>query len=210
MPGSMRLTFLLLAAAGCSGRMQYLPPETGPDISTSKVVPASRDAVWQRAVAELGKVYFAINVSDAAGGLLNISFTGDPAEYLDCGRIVSDVKNLAGARSYDFPAATRSQRYEVMDSGRLFSVQRSLALEGRANVVVERLAARSTRISVNAEYVLTRKLTANRTGTDETTERSDRITVTSTSPASFPAAGTDAVACRSTGKLESEILARVQ
>ncbi len=212
MRGSMRLIFLLLAAAGCSGRMQYLPPATVPPVSSSKVIAASRADVWQRAVAELGKSYFSINVSDADGGLLNLSFSGNPEEYLDCGTITSAVKNLAGSRSYEFPAARRSQIYEIMRSGSLHTVNRSLTMEGRANLVFETLAARSTRVSANAEFTLVRKMEAVQAGTGQKFDRTDRTTVTTARVGGLPqpAAGMDGEECRSTGKLEAELLALVK
>lgn len=207
-----RLAVLACAVAGCSGQLQYSPPAAAAPAPLAKVVPAARADVWQRAVAELGRNYFTINVSDAEGGLLNLSFTGNPEEYLDCGSIVASVKNLAGARAYDFPASRRSQTYEIMRSGNLHTVHRSLTLEGRVNLVFERLAARSTRVSANAEFTLVRRMEAVQAGTGEKFDRTDRTTVTSMRPGGFPpaAAGMAGEECRSSGKLEAELLARVK
>ncbi len=210
----MRLWRVVLLSCGvtsCSGQLRYAPPAVEP-VPFDKVVAAPRAEVWQRTVVEIGKSFFSINVSDADGGLLNLSFSGNPEEYLDCGVIGSAVKNFAGSRTYEFPASRRSQTYEVMRSGSLYTVNRTLSLEGRVNLVFERLAARSTKVSVNAEFILVRKMEAVQAGTGDKVDRTDRTTVTTVRPGSFPApdAAMAVEECRSSGKLEAELLSRVK
>ena len=123
--------------AGCSGKVDYVRPSAPPVASNSKPIEKPRDAIWNAGVPELGKQFFVINNLDKSSGLINVSYTGDPENYIDCGRVISHVKNMRGERTYDFPGARAQQIYEVMYSGRLFYIERKISLEGWVNLVFE-------------------------------------------------------------------------
>jgi len=106
-----RFTGCILAAAiswllvGCAGDFKYTRPASKPTLSNSVLVKKSKDEVWKEIVPALGRKFFVINNLDRDSGIINISYTGDPERYVDCGRICSYVKNLRGERVYDFPAS---------------------------------------------------------------------------------------------------------
>ena len=101
---------LSLCVAACAGKVDYIRPTASVSPSFNvKTVERSRDAVWNASVPELGKQFFVINNLDKSSGLMNISYTGDPERYIDCGRITSYVKNARGERTYDFAGAKAQQ-----------------------------------------------------------------------------------------------------
>jgi len=73
--------FLLLT--GCaSASVKYRPPDGSVQPNYTKDLSRSRDDVWNDAVAALGQRFFVINNLDKASGLINISYSGDPARSL--------------------------------------------------------------------------------------------------------------------------------
>jgi len=177
----------------------------------TKSVERPRDAVWNSTVPELGKQFFVINNLDKSSGLINISYSGDPEKYIDCGRVTSYVKNARGERTYDFPGSKAQQSYEVMNAGvGLFFLDRRMTLEGRVNLVFEETSSITTKVTANTRYSVTRSQDirdvngASRTFTHT-------ISFNSGSGASFPgSADGRATECVSTGALEREILAIIR
>lgn len=200
-----------IAAQGCAGRVAYDPP-TPVQAPSVVEVPRARTAVWDTMIARLGKSWFVINVVDRSSGLINLTYRGDPDVHLECGRITSHVKNLAGTRNYDFPAASARQQYEVLEAGRLLKVDRSMSLEGRVTLVLEAPAARRTRATVSAQYAVTRTVhVATVGGAAPPPPRSHTITFMTGEVGTFPAEGNaPTVACRSSGALERAVLEMVQ
>jgi hypothetical protein len=113
----------VLVAVGCAGSTDYTRPTTNPQVENSKIINKPREAVWNAAVPALGKQFFVINNLDKASGFINLSYTGNPEAYIDCGRWVSYVKNAAGERTYAFPGASAAQVYGHDPEG-LFTLQR--------------------------------------------------------------------------------------
>jgi hypothetical protein len=203
---------LSLVMAGCAGKVDYVRPtaQTGTS-SNVKVVERSRDAVWNASVPELGKQFFVINNLDKSSGLMNISYTGDPALYIDCGRITSYVKNAAGERTYDFAGAKAQQSYEVMNPNGLFSFDRRMNLEGRVNLIFEEVGPNTTRVTANTRYVVTRTQTVRGTQNNFPQTRTETISFNSNNAGSFPAgAGGQGTECVPTGALEREILSAIK
>lgn len=156
-PKRLAYSLLLIFSSGCAtGRLEYVPPPTIQRVETSKIIDKPRDAVWNAAVASLGKHFYVINNMDKASGFINLSYTGDPEAYVDCGLISSHVSNLAGPRTYDFPASKGDQAYETMGGGTLFRVHRTMSLEGRINLIFEDLGSDKTRVTISTRYILTR------------------------------------------------------
>src|SRR5690554_3895515 len=118
---TVALTALTLTVlTGCAGKLDYHRPTTPVAMQNEKVIKKSRDQVWDDAVPALGKQFFVINNLDKSSGLINVSYSGDPERYVDCGRINSYVKNARGERTYDFSASSAAQQYEIMVNGHLF------------------------------------------------------------------------------------------
>ena len=90
---SLMTTFIV----GCAGKLDYVRPIVQPGASSnSKVIDKPRDAVWNASVPALGRQFFVINNLDKSSGLINVSYSGDPEKYVDCGQVSSYVKNLQG------------------------------------------------------------------------------------------------------------------
>ena len=124
------------ALVGCAGKQEYVRPTAAAAVENVKVVNRPRAEVWDAAVPALGKQFFVINNLDKASGLINLSYSGDPQRYVDCGRIISFVKNARGERTYNFAGASARVDYEMMvDGAHLIFLSRRLELDGRINLI---------------------------------------------------------------------------
>jgi hypothetical protein len=83
-----------------------------------------------------------------------------------------------------------------------------MALEGRINFILEDLGPSRTRATANTRYVVTRTVQSRRAdGRGATPPHSDTIGFNSGQQAEFPPlGGAQPLACRPTGKLETEVL----
>lgn len=208
------LTSLLLSffVAGCAGRMEYRPPNCVTPQSNSVEVNKSKEEVWKIIVPALGKNFFVINNLDKESGLINISYSGNPEKYVDCGYIESYVKNARGERTYCFPASSAQQTYEVMDmnqAGGLFVIDRKMNLEGRMNLIIEEIAPNKTLVTANMKYILTKSATV-RNVQNVSRSFSDTISFNSNQSASFPGNGPRiSTLCQANGMFEQEILSLI-
>lgn len=204
---------VLLVLTACAGKVDYVRPTTqiAPG-SNVRIIERPRDAVWSASVPELGKQFFVINNIDKASGLMNLSYTGDPERYVDCGRITSYVQNARGERTYDFAGAKAQQSYEIMDPGAgLFLIDRRMSLEGRVNLIFEEVGPNSTRITANTRYVVNRTQIRRNAANNFPQTSTDTVSFNSGSGASFPANTSGRAAeCVSTGGLEREILSAIK
>lgn len=210
----MRRYFTLLSAvllAGCAGTLDYArPTQRAAADSNSKIIDRPRDAVWNASVPALGKQFFVINNLDKASGLINISYSGDPEKYIDCGRITSFVKNMQGERRYDFAGAKAQQVYEMMLPQGLFFIDRRMTLDGRVNLIFEEISPTKTRVTANTRYVVTRQQHV-RSAAGQSQSASDSISFTSASGAMFnPGSDGRAAECASNGQLERDLLSAIQ
>jgi len=137
-------------------------------------------------------------------GTVQLRYSGDPAEFVDCGRVVSNVKTEQGERKYDFPASRAFMQYQIMTKGRLFQVERRMTLESVVTLRMKQVSAGRTRIDARSEYNLTRQQTATAAGYTKPLVLSDSVHFRSGESALFPNAATR---CESTGKLEISVLA---
>lgn len=195
---------------GCAGKVEYVRPSTPTSTNNSKIVNKPKDEVWNTAVPALGKQFFVINNLDKSSGLINVSYSGDPEKYVDCGSISSYLKNARGERTYAFPAAAKAQTYEVMQGGMLYQVSRKMDVEGRVNLIFENTGDNKTKVTANTRYLVKRDITVTQHG-GPTRRSSDSISFNSGGSGSFPAAADGrATECVSTGALEAAILSIVQ
>ena len=200
---------LSILAVGCAGRVDYRPPNTIVPQKNSVEINKSKDEVWKIIVPALGKNFFVINNLDKESGIINISYSGDPEKYVDCGYIESYIKNARGERTYRFPASSAHQTYEVMDmkqSGGLFFIDRKMHLEGRMNLIVEEIAPDRTLITANTKYVLTKSGTV-RNVQNGTSSFSDTISFNTNQGDRFPGGGSHTgTFCQANGNFEKEVL----
>ena len=207
----MRPWFVLgiaVVVAACAGKQEYFRPSAAAAPGQNvKEIAKSRDAVWTAAVPELGKRFFVINNLDKASGLINISYSGDPEKYIDCGRITSYVQNARGERTYDFPGAKAQQSYEIMNPGvGLFFIDRRMSLEGRVNLIFEELGPNRTRVTANTRYVVQRQRVVRAAANNIPQTMTDSVQFNSGGSAAFAGPADQAAECIATGQLEREIL----
>ena len=212
----MRLFLVALVVgvlAGCAGKVDYIRPSTQnmPGQNT-KLIKRSRDAVWATSVPALSKQFFVINNLDKSSGLINLSYSGDPEKYIDCGRITSFVKNAQGERTYDFAGAKAQQNYEIMNpSVGLFLLERRMSLEGRVNLIFEEVDANTTRVTANTRYVVNRSQIVRSAAGGFPQNSNDSISFNSGGSAPFPGNQRGEFAeCAARGVLEQEVLSAVQ
>jgi hypothetical protein len=207
---NISLILLLCLTFGCAGKVQYFPPETRPVLNNTITLNKSKEEVWKYLIPMLGKQFFVINNLDKGSGIINISYSGDPENYVDCGRIHSYVKNARGERTYNFPGASQNQTYEIMDmetgSGLLF-INRKMNLEGRMNIIVEVINDNQTTLTVNTKYILTKTVTATSVNNRIPYTQTDTISFNSGQRNFFPSPNPKSqTACQPTGKLEEDVI----
>ena len=142
---------------GCAHAYRYTPPSSTQNIQKSVTINEPKDKVWSRLIPALSQSFFVINNLDKESGLINISYSGDPELFIDCGEIYSLVDNLAGKRVYQFPAAKAYQEFEVWTDVPT-PVRRKMVLDGRINIVVEQATAEQTRVSVHVRYAVEKRV----------------------------------------------------
>jgi len=212
----MRFVLIALVAsvlAGCAGKVDYVRPTTHMSSGlNSKLIQKPRDAVWATSVPALSKQFFVINNLDKASGLINLSYSGDPEKYIDCGRITSFVKNAQGERTYDFAGAKAQKNYEIMNPGvGLFFLDRRMSLEGRVNLIFEEVDVNTTRVTANTRYVVNRTQIIRSAAGGFPQNSNDSISFNSGSSAPFPANQRGEFAeCAARGVLEQEVLSAIQ
>lgn len=193
---------ILLILSGCAGKFEYKQPQAAKSVKNTITIKKSKDEVWKKIIPQLGSSFFVINNIDKDSGFINISYSGEPEKYIDCGTISSFVQNARGKRNYNFQASSKYQEYETMTNGIYARYQRSMNLDGRINVVIQSIDKNDTLVSVNAKYIVTKNIAVINTS-NITQRRSDTISFNTNSSNRFPKSGTT---CYSTGKLEKEIL----
>ena len=202
------VTCSLLVA--CAGKVDYVRPNSPATSSNMKVVNKPRDAVWAQVVPELGKRFFVINNLDKSSGLINLSYSGNPERYIDCGRVTSVVKNAAGERTYNFNGAVAETRYETMSQQGLFRYHRKMALEGRVNLVFEEISPTQTRVTASTRYGLQRSQQTWNAMNQPLGASTDSVSMNTGGSGSFPPNASGATLdCVPTGELEQEILSTV-
>jgi hypothetical protein len=202
--------FLAILITGCAGRLDYIRPVNVSGTENFRIIEKPREEVWNASVPQLGKQFFVINNIDKSSGFINLSYSGDPETYVDCGRITSYVKNARGERTYNFPGARAQQSYEIMVDNGLFLVERRMSLEGRVNLVFEEVSPNTTKVTANTRYIVTRQITSRNMGNNFPQSRTGTISFNTGSGASFaPSAKGQALECLCTGKLEGEILSLI-
>ncbi len=196
---------VITLATGCAGKVDYFPPASAPAAKNSIIVEKNKADVWNQSVQALGKHVFVINNLDEASGSINLSYTGDPEKYVDCGRIYSYVRDSRGERTFDFPAAKGQQVYEQLTSGGLFLLDRKMNLEGRMNIALEEVTPSHTRITVNARYTLTRTVIVQ--DAQDQSRTSDTVAFESGQLGRFePKPGSAALICGPNGTFERDVL----
>lgn len=197
--------FVSIVLAGCAGKMDYIPPQPVGTTKNTITINQPKDMVWKKIIPSLGASFFVINNIDKDSGFINISYSGDPEKYVDCGTIDSFVKNARGERHYVFPASIGYKEYETLINGQLVFYKRKMNLEGRVNIVVQEVTEQQTLVSVNTKYIVTKDIYMSNPQ-NQSQHLNDNISFNTNGSGMFPNGRTN---CYSTGELEKEILSAI-
>ena len=205
---------LSIFSIGCiKSTNSYVQPHKQPSYSASLELEKPKDQVWKELISSLGSHFFVINNLDKESGLINVSYSGDPEKYVDCGLITHDFENARGPRHYEFPGSRANADYETTNSNNaLTRVNRKLSLDGRINIIVESLDTTHTKVMVNVKYVLTKSINGQALVVQQNFSTNwvtmppfvEVLSINTNQDGKFPNSPTE---CRPTGALEQEILA---
>jgi hypothetical protein len=205
----------------------YTKPGSSPATKDTKIVESSREKAMAAAPLELGKRSFSIDTIDTAAGLINVTYSGDPEKYVDCGRLDASVRDSGGKRRYGFALAKAKETYEARIKNHATVVDRSMHLATRATLIFEEISAGRTKVTIIARYILvqqqsttasvsgakpqavTKTFQFNSASGGQAAQDADQTTQ-SELPASLPWHSHDPTLCIPTGQLESDILSAVQ
>ncbi len=202
-PHLLLATVLAMAHFGCAtGDITRIPSTRPAKVVNSAIVQMSKDQAWAKLLSGLSGSFFVVNNIEKSSGFLNVSYGGNPEEYVDGGEVIFTVSNLRGKREYKFPASRGRAQYEAMVNGTLCGILRQLELDGRVNVLLEEQSPTSTKVTVNVRYVLTLKVSG-QTVTGQTLTPSQETIAFNTGQTGSISNGTE---FRATGKLEQSIL----
>lgn len=190
---------LVVVFSSC-GTMRYTPPVPLAKAPNSMIVDQPRETFWRAFVPALSTQFFVINNLDKETGLINLSYGGDPQQFIDCGYVVS--------RGYwhtdEFPGAVPNRRYSFQDGYGVYWANRQLSLDGRMNVIVQEVDPQKTNVTVNVRYVVNRRLAIG-SGAYTFTNVADSVAFNYGEYGNF--SDPHAFSCRSNGSLEQSILA---
>jgi len=200
------VAFLLLGLSACAGKLEYTPPIGNGNVVTQISVDKSKTELWDSVIASLSKDFFVINNIEKDSGFINVSYSGAPSSFIDCGEISSYVKNAAGERTYRFGGEKENQIYELMTDG-LYFIDRNMKLEGRINLVVREDSASASTLTANVLYTVTRTVRI-RSAAGGQGAFSDSVTFNSKGVGMFPSpsSGREGLRCVPTGALERRLL----
>ena len=212
----LAIAVALLGLAGCSmleSRPQPGPPPVNPPTAYVKpeidvVSDLERDVwrpkktVWKKFMLAVSRTNFYIDHIDKAKGELQVHYSGDPRNYVDCGRVVNTVKTPQGDKTYDFAAASPYEQYQVMNKGKVFQVERRMGLTAAVRMIFDELEPEKTRVAAASAYSLTRDQSVVGGANSRPLLLNDTISFNTGETGTFPNAATK---CQPTGKLEADL-----
>ncbi|MEO6021983.1 MAG: hypothetical protein ABIP64_02490 [Burkholderiales bacterium] len=180
----------------------YTKPEVEVVSDIERIAWRPKRVVWKKFMLAVSRTPFFIDHIDEAKGEFQVHYSGDPRNYVDCGRVMNTVKMSEGDKTYDFPAASPYQQYQIMRKDKLYQVERRMSLEATVRMVLEAIQPEKTRVATASNYTLTRDQTVVG-GSARPQALTDTISFNTGETGVFPNAATK---CQPTGKLENEIL----
>lgn len=196
-------TIITLVLTGCAETYRYTQPQIPLKLSNSIIIEKDKAEVWEKIIPILKENFFPIKKLDENSGIISIQYNGEPEQYIDCGRIYSFFKqNECCQRTYNFPAAKAYQRYETMIKGQYAAIEQKMDLDGKVDIIIERISQSNTRITVNTLYTLEKTHTIY-AGRPNRQTLCEAISFNSGKKAIFPSGQTT---CLPNGKLEERIL----
>ena len=214
------------ATPGPSG-YQYRDPLQAETVTNEAVVRLPFSDTWDRLIGQLAKSFFVINNVEKASRMINVSFSTDkPEEYVDCGTSERTFQYAKESQTYRYPVAG-SSTFKALghwNNGYYYLplidyMSRKLSLEGRINISVAP-KEQNTIVTVNTRYILTARVSGQRQLINgygvpfreriSLPETTDSVSFNTGQIGSADWGGEQEpqhVKCRSTGKIETEILA---
>ncbi len=221
---------VLLSACGtaASSSLSVIAPRES-SVENEITVNRAFDDAWGDLVAGVSQGFFVIDNIEKDSRLLSVSFASDqPESYVDCGRSERTDGRGDELRSYSYLVAESSEYALVQEVDGYpgysvtYSIRRETNLDGRASIDVARSTDGTTGVAVNVRYNLGVNVTAFYEVRDElgvvvdfgdapsegTTHsfRTNQPNQANWGTVDDPSM----ISCRSTGRLENEILAFVR
>lgn len=174
------------------------PPETYYP-NNEVYIKLSKDEVWKKCINSLADSIFSINAIDKDAGLINISYSGDPEEFVDCGTIKEVGKKEHPVTKSNYKTSVYVVlAYEASDI-RMF-------LNGKINILINEITDNLTYIKVTSKYALTKVVSSESMvlgSTPSSRVNSQTIYFTTLTSAKFPSSKYE---CVPTGKLEKLVI----
>lgn len=203
---ALAATAICCALTGCVSTTTY-QRSTQAKAVNSIDISRPRSEVWKTAIPALARQFFVINNLDQASGLINLSYTGDPERYVDCGTLTITTE---GREKITFPAARAQNTYQLTNQqGIPVTVTRRMTLEGRVNIIFEEATPGSTRVTASTRYVVTREAENYRAGTGQLLGQfRHSVSFNTNQVTNFPpsSGAPEGIECHPTGALERDLL----
>jgi hypothetical protein len=203
----MRLRNLISSLAFSAILVVHTPLEAKE--STTVILRDPFEAAWSKPVRAVGGSFFVMNNIVKNSKIINLSYSGDPEKYVDCGHVAVNVNEPISTTTYRFPGARRHVEFRSARGFRTSFVNRQMSLEGRINILFEGLEKNETGVKVVVRYLLTR------TGTEAVPDHLKNSSSTLPLPPlifSFTTGGSDSTTgettftCRPTGAMEKALI----
>lgn len=194
--------------SGCAPQFSYSPPTGQSPTLSVKSADLPFDEAWNRIIAKAGRTFFVINNLERASGFINLSYSGDPHEFLDCGELRVKSQNIEGQGDSQHEVARETQNVHARTGINVDTyIRYDMHLEGRANIVLQKVSERTVRLETTVRYIVKRRAqflsgySPLPPGIDDTTSfNSGQMGVFSSR------IGGEQVRCVSTGKFETTLL----
>jgi hypothetical protein len=211
MPPIKLASILAMAAVmhGCASTQQsYTPPQNITPASNTVAINMPLEQAWSRAISGVAREFFSINNMDKSSGFLNINYTGAPDKYIDCGVVRVTQNDVRGTRTFEFAGQAEKAGYETFVYPSVVQVARTMALDGRVNVLFQKETDTTTRATVTSRYLVRRSMVGRELGSGRLlAQHADNIAFNSNGGAEFTGeTGTGKLTCKATGALEQDIL----
>jgi hypothetical protein len=136
----MPVLFALSLLTGCGATTpEYTAPQPSAEsVTTSVIMDESYNEAWDKLINFTSARFFAIDNYEKESGLMTLSFSSDPARYVDCGTV-----------------GTGSDQQGWIEWWRGTNSTASVSLDGRMNLTVQKVSRAETKVEVNTRYVVT-------------------------------------------------------
>lgn len=152
---------LTTALAACAtGSFVHIPAPPPAKVDTTVTVQRPREHVFDDIAAELARGLFTISAIDRQSGIITVHFADDPRTHINCGTFSVSASHALSSNnnSRTIDAASPREQYYLAAPAGIVEVNRLMALEGRANIVI-RSHGNATAVTVSARYAVSRTAT---------------------------------------------------